>query len=31
MGGVFAEGIDLVGDKLIGAVVVGNRPAADLP
>ena len=23
MGGVFAEGIDLVGDKLIGAVVVG--------
>ena len=23
MGGVFAEGVDLIGDKLIGAVVVG--------
>ncbi len=23
MGGIFSEGIDLVGDKLIGAIIIG--------
>lgn len=30
MGGIFSEGIDLTGEQLIGAVIVGNRSAAGL-
>ena len=28
MGGIFGEGIDLKNDRLIGAIIVGNRTSA---
>ena len=31
MGGIFSEGIDLSRDRLIGAAVVGDGPAAGVP
>ena len=31
MGGIFGEGVDLVGDRLIGCAIVGGRPAPGEP